>query len=55
MQRKTSVSTPSCPYCGGKGYFQLVLGGTETCPECHGSGNGESYSRKKFLVKTTKK
>ncbi|HEX6923371.1 MAG TPA: YuiA family protein [Bacillales bacterium] len=27
-----------CPYCGGKGYFQLLLGGSETCDHCHGSG-----------------
>lgn len=27
-----------CPYCEGKGYFQLLLGGSETCVECCGSG-----------------
>ncbi|MET3727336.1 DnaJ-class molecular chaperone [Fictibacillus halophilus] len=27
-----------CPYCEGKGYFQLLLGGSETCVECSGSG-----------------
>ncbi|QOR66063.1 hypothetical protein IM538_20155 [Cytobacillus suaedae] len=27
-----------CGYCSGKGYFQLVLGGSETCTSCGGSG-----------------
>lgn len=27
-----------CPYCDGKGYFQLLLGGSETCENCGGSG-----------------
>jgi DnaJ-class molecular chaperone len=27
-----------CPYCSGKGYFQLILGGSETCDHCSGSG-----------------
>ena len=27
-----------CAYCSGKGYFQLVLGGSETCNSCQGSG-----------------
>ncbi|MBS2970366.1 YuiA family protein [Metabacillus sp. KIGAM252] len=27
-----------CPYCSGKGYFQLLLGGTETCDCCNGTG-----------------
>ncbi|WP_162200598.1 YuiA family protein [Mesobacillus campisalis] len=27
-----------CPYCSGKGYFQLLLGGSETCSCCGGSG-----------------
>lgn len=30
-----------CEYCNGKGYFQLMLGGSETCPSCQGSGDGE--------------
>ncbi len=28
----------TCIYCSGKGYFQLILGGSETCPCCEGSG-----------------
>ncbi|WP_177201346.1 YuiA family protein [Bacillus sp. OV322] len=27
-----------CLYCAGKGYFQLLLGGSETCSCCQGSG-----------------
>ncbi|WP_409290092.1 YuiA family protein [Peribacillus sp. SCS-37] len=27
-----------CSYCSGNGYFQLLLGGTETCACCNGSG-----------------
>ncbi|MBD8070470.1 YuiA family protein [Bacillus sp. PS06] len=27
-----------CPYCNGKGYFQLILGGSETCSSCEGTG-----------------
>ncbi|NJP38267.1 YuiA family protein [Alkalicoccus luteus] len=36
-QRKHTKRT-QCPYCSGKGYYQLLLGGTETCPACGGSG-----------------
>jgi DnaJ-class molecular chaperone len=28
----------SCSYCEGDGYFQLITGGTETCPSCGGDG-----------------
>ncbi|WP_161497123.1 YuiA family protein [Pradoshia eiseniae] len=27
-----------CSYCAGAGYFQLLLGGSETCSCCSGSG-----------------
>ncbi|ARK31907.1 YuiA family protein [Halalkalibacter krulwichiae] len=27
-----------CPYCHGTGYFQLLLGGSETCYQCEGKG-----------------
>ncbi len=30
-----------CPYCSGKGYFQLVLGGSETCSCCSGTGKNQ--------------
>ncbi|MEK5390346.1 MULTISPECIES: YuiA family protein [Heyndrickxia] len=39
MKRKTSApDTNNCTYCSGKGYFQLLLGGSETCPCCSGTG-----------------
>ncbi|MEZ0480137.1 YuiA family protein [Planococcus sp. SSTMD024] len=30
-----------CPYCAGQGYFQLRLGGSETCSCCSGSGKNK--------------
>ncbi|WAA09960.1 YuiA family protein [Fervidibacillus albus] len=27
-----------CEYCQGNGYIQLLLGGSETCPNCKGTG-----------------
>jgi len=33
-----SVDTKNCDYCSGNGYFQLVLGGSETCSCCGGTG-----------------
>ncbi|WP_177168032.1 YuiA family protein [Marininema mesophilum] len=27
-----------CIYCEGRGYYQLLLGGSETCGCCKGSG-----------------
>lgn len=27
-----------CEYCAGRGYFQLLLGGSETCSCCSGTG-----------------
>ncbi|HEX7064646.1 MAG TPA: YuiA family protein [Bacillales bacterium] len=39
MRNQTTKANQSkCPYCGGQGYFQLLLGGSETCEHCHGSG-----------------
>ncbi|WP_157856409.1 MULTISPECIES: YuiA family protein [Geobacillus] len=33
-----------CPYCEGHGYVQLLLGGSETCYSCQGTGSdGEEY------------
>ncbi|MFF2446787.1 YuiA family protein [Neobacillus sp. NPDC058068] len=32
------LDTKNCDYCSGTGYFQLVLGGSETCSCCGGSG-----------------
>ncbi|MCV2522891.1 YuiA family protein [Bacillus velezensis] len=36
--KTTAKSTAACPFCSGKGYFQLLLGGSETCPSCQGIG-----------------
>ncbi|WP_160058264.1 YuiA family protein [Alkalicoccus saliphilus] len=36
-QRKQNKSS-SCAYCTGRGYHQLLLGGSETCSRCQGSG-----------------
>ncbi|QNF26892.1 MULTISPECIES: YuiA family protein [Metabacillus] len=38
MNTTTEVETKECPYCTGKGYFQLLLGGSETCNSCEGTG-----------------
>ncbi|MCA1064945.1 YuiA family protein [Rossellomorea sp. AcN35-11] len=38
MRATASTKAKYCLYCSGKGYFQLVLGGSETCPCCGGSG-----------------
>ncbi|WP_198508519.1 YuiA family protein [Bacillus xiapuensis] len=36
MKEKGTKTT--CSYCSGKGYFQLLLGGSETCRNCEGKG-----------------
>ncbi|MBL5767521.1 YuiA family protein [Heyndrickxia sporothermodurans] len=33
-----TAENKKCTYCSGKGYFQLILGGSETCPCCDGTG-----------------
>ncbi|WP_421617500.1 YuiA family protein [Brevibacillus sp. TJ4] len=33
----------ACTYCQGEGYFQLLLGGTESCPGCAGTGVQPSH------------
>ncbi|MDR6121816.1 DnaJ-class molecular chaperone [Bacillus sp. SLBN-46] len=38
MMTVKSVDTKKCDYCLGNGYFQLLLGGSETCSCCGGSG-----------------
>ncbi|MEW9109341.1 YuiA family protein [Cytobacillus gottheilii] len=40
--KSNSYDTKNCPYCSGKGYFQLLLGGSETCSCCGGSGKKKS-------------
>ncbi|WLR41283.1 YuiA family protein [Bacillus carboniphilus] len=37
-----------CPYCSGKGYFQLLLGGSETCSKCQGTGVTDETSKITF-------
>ncbi|SEM61588.1 hypothetical protein SAMN05192533_10481 [Mesobacillus persicus] len=32
------TETKGCAYCSGKGYNQLLLGGSETCYCCEGTG-----------------
>ncbi|MFC0187714.1 YuiA family protein [Fictibacillus aquaticus] len=43
-QKVAKAAQEKCPYCEGKGYFQLLLGGSETCCECHGDGNNNKSS-----------
>lgn len=38
-----------CPYCEGAGYFQLLLGGSETCDQCEGNGK-QQQSKKESIV-----
>lgn len=38
MTTTTSLDTKQCDYCSGNGYFQLLLGGSETCTCCGGTG-----------------
>jgi DnaJ-class molecular chaperone len=38
MKKVDNKKPTQCPYCNGKGYFQLLLGGSETCQSCEGSG-----------------
>jgi DnaJ-class molecular chaperone len=34
----SNYKVEQCQYCKGDGYFQLLLGGSETCDHCGGSG-----------------
>lgn len=36
-----------CTFCSGHGYLQLLLG-SETCPECEGTGTKEKEYEKNF-------
>ncbi|MFC0559510.1 YuiA family protein [Halalkalibacter alkalisediminis] len=40
----TQTKAEHCPYCEGTGYFQLLLGGSETCNQC--KGNGQDHQSK---------
>lgn len=37
-----------CGYCSGNGYLQLLLGGSETCPDCEGTGKKEKEVQENF-------
>jgi len=41
-----NAKTNTCEYCSGQGYFQLLLGGSETCYACKGSGHKKSNHSK---------
>lgn len=38
IKRRRVLNKDNCQYCEGKGYFQLLLGGSETCGYCMGEG-----------------
>ncbi len=42
---KIKLGLNDCPYCAGKGYFQLLLGGSETCDCCQGTGEKEKKDK----------
>lgn len=35
------LEAKACEYCSGVGYFQLLLGGSETCMCCGGTGKSK--------------
>ncbi|WP_165875774.1 YuiA family protein [Hazenella coriacea] len=35
----------TCNYCNGSGYVQLLLGGSETCYACKGSGKKDNLNQ----------
>lgn len=37
------INQETCVYCEGNGYFQLVTGGSTTCPSCSGQGRVFTY------------
>jgi DnaJ-class molecular chaperone len=43
---KAQQTENNCTLCTGKGYIQLLLGGTETCVECHGESQWLGQSAK---------
>ena len=47
MDNKTTELT-ECNYCAGNGYIQLLLEGSETCPNCEGSGKREIEYQENF-------
>jgi hypothetical protein len=47
---KVTLGVNDCPYCAGKGYFQLLLGGTETCECCQGTGEKAKGEQEKCTL-----
>ncbi|MBO8171778.1 MAG: YuiA family protein [Bacillaceae bacterium] len=45
MQTTVLTEKEVCEYCNGQGYYQLLLGGSETCPSCQGSGKKKGTDR----------
>ncbi len=43
--KKVKLGINDCPYCKGLGYFQLLLGGSDTCPSCEGTGKIENKEK----------
>ncbi|MBB6281794.1 MULTISPECIES: YuiA family protein [Geobacillus] len=41
---KQTLTVNACPYCEGHGYVQLLLGGSETCYSCQGTGGEQEES-----------
>ncbi|EIM10672.1 hypothetical protein UY9_11007 [Bacillus atrophaeus C89] len=41
MNAVTQSASKTCSLCSGKGYIQLLLGGSETCPSCGGTGKAD--------------
>ncbi|WP_187254600.1 YuiA family protein [Alkalicoccus halolimnae] len=41
MYQRKRLKRSQCSYCTGRGYHQLLLGGSETCSSCHGTGKAK--------------
>ncbi len=41
------VSEQKCEYCNGQGYVHLLLGGSESCYACRGTGKTKSKKAQK--------
>ncbi|MGC5328250.1 YuiA family protein [Brevibacillus sp. SYSU BS000544] len=53
MSRRHNQSE-TCPYCKGQGYFQLIVGGTEDCPNCDGAGTPSQESIQPIVAASKK-
>ncbi|MGE5701685.1 MAG: YuiA family protein [Clostridia bacterium] len=40
----------ACLYCDGQGYFHVVVGGTESCPQCEGSGQDHGVHARPLAI-----